>query len=147
MIHQDGSGETITAQHDLTAVEAVLWELADLNASKRKGYGTDADPFANYRHVAEESGVPHWLPAVQRVIEKRFRLSNWREASVNIDEELRDIALCAVIALVMYREGKQSCPTRPTGKGNDTEASHAGAHSSQDVGRVLRTEAGVIKVR
>lgn len=142
MIHQDGSGETITAQHDLTLVEAVLWELADLNASKRKGYGTDADPFANYRHVAEESGVPHWLPAVQRVIEKRFRLSNWREASVNIDEELRDIALCAVIALVMYRQGKQSCPTRPTGKGNDTEASHAGDDQRRGVAPGIRQSEG-----
>jgi hypothetical protein len=103
-------------------VPEVLAEIDRLHVRKSAGYGSQTDPFANYRETAAETGVPDWIPPFMRVIEKKQRLRNWREASVSIEEELKDIALCAVIALVMLRESRHATGTANHGDGQAVAA-------------------------
>ena len=117
VLHLDGSGETQTRRYGHPAVPEVLSELDRLHIRKSAGYGSGTDPFANYREVARESGVPDWMPAFMRVIEKKQRLTNWRETTVDVQEELMDIALCAVIALVMLRESSRATSQKDHGLG------------------------------
>ena len=117
MLHLDGSGETQTRRYGHPAVPEVLAEIDRLHVRKSAGYGSQTDPFANYRETAAETGVPDWIPPFMRVIEKKQRLRNWREASVMIEEELKDIALCAVIALVMLRESSRATGQKDHGLG------------------------------
>ena len=122
MLHQDGSGETQTRRYGHPAVPEVLAEIDRLHVRKSAGYGSQTDPFANYRETAAETGVPDWIPPFMRVIEKKQRLRNWREASVSIEEELKDIALCAVIALVMLRESRNATSQANHGSGQAVAA-------------------------
>lgn len=122
MLHQDGSGETQTRRYGHPAVPEVLAELDRLHIRKSAGYGSGADPFANYRDAARDCGMPEWMPALLRVVEKKQRLRNWRETTVVVEEELLDIALCAVIALVMLRESQHAARAANHGDGQAVAA-------------------------
>jgi hypothetical protein len=117
VLHLDGSGETQTRRYGHPGVPEVLAELDRLHVRKSAGYGSGSDPFANYRDAARDCGMPEWMPALLRVVEKKQRLRNWRETTVVIEEELKDIALCAVIALVMLRESQHATGTANHGAG------------------------------
>jgi hypothetical protein len=86
-------------------VHGVLDEAKALHDLKRDGYGTDADPLANYHSVAE-FGIAPSAYVIQRIGEKLNRLKAALRGSVTVDieEELADITLCGAIAIVLYRE-------------------------------------------
>lgn len=75
--------------------EFIAWAegLRDLHREKSGGYGTDADPFANFTHVAAVSGRERWEYAVDRSIEKLVRVKSLTTQGrfSDLAEEFRDI--------------------------------------------------------
>lgn len=90
---------------------ALLKELADLHDKKQEDYGRVHDPFANVR-ASEEWGVPAWVGAMVRATDKLRRLQRFAQrgflANEGVDDSLRDLAVYAVIALVLYEEQSRS---------------------------------------
>lgn len=84
----------------------ILGERWDLHIEKSGGYGTNADPMANFTAVAELSGLPRWLYPVLRTQEKLTRImSLYHQGRLDeIDEELSDSSSCLDCALAMKRE-------------------------------------------
>jgi len=88
----------------------LLKEIGELHDRKQADYGTDTDPFANIR-ASEEFGVPAWVGALIRLNDKVTRLKGFvlRGSLKNesAEDSMRDIAVYALIALVLYeQEGK-----------------------------------------
>ena len=92
----------------MTKFEQVLEEMRQLQASKRKDYGSDTDPLANIRAGAQFAGVPDWVGALMRANDKMFRLSAAAKgsglANEGVEDSLLDLAVYAVHALTLYRE-------------------------------------------
>lgn len=86
---------------------AILNELGELHDRKQADYGSPSDPFANVRS-SEEFGVPAWVGAVIRGNDKMSRIKSFvrRGELLNesLEDSLRDLAVYAVIALVLYEE-------------------------------------------
>ncbi len=86
---------------------AALEELKALHISKQADYGTDDDPFANYRS-AEEIGIPAWKAALSRAMEKTNRLKTFCNKGTlkneSVEDSMMDASNCFLIALVLYRE-------------------------------------------
>jgi len=89
---------------------ALLDEIEATHARKQRDYGTDADPFANIRG-SEEWGVEAWRGAMIRATDKIRRLQTYARtgtlANEGVEDSLIDLAVYALIALVLFREGKQ----------------------------------------
>ena len=87
----------------------VLEELASMHERKGNDYGTSQDPLANVR-ASEHWGVPDWVGSLIRGHDKVIRLQNAAKGSTlvneGIEDSLLDLASYAIIALVLYREGK-----------------------------------------
>jgi len=85
----------------------ILKEMGSLHDRKQTDYGTDADPFANYRS-SEEIGIPAWKNAFMRSMEKTNRIKsfirNGRLANEGVEDAFLDLATCAIIALLEFRE-------------------------------------------
>jgi hypothetical protein len=85
--------------HDL------LKEIGELHDKKQKDYGTDADPFANVRNTAAW-GIEPWVGALIRLNDKVVRLQKLSQsgelANEAAEDSMRDIAVYALIALVLY---------------------------------------------
>ena len=85
----------------------ILSELGELHDLKQKDYGSGNDPFANVRASAE-FGIPPWLGAVLRLNDKVVRIKsfvrNGRLENEKVEDSLRDIAVYATIALVLWEE-------------------------------------------
>lgn len=88
-----------------------LVEIAALHDAKQHDYGRDSDPFANIR-ASEEFGVPAWMGAVLRGNDKMSRLKTFAQKGVlkneSVEDSLMDLAVYALIALVLFRELKGS---------------------------------------
>jgi hypothetical protein len=86
---------------------AILRELGALHDRKQRDYGTDDDPFANVR-ASREFGVPPWVGALVRGNDKMTRLKSFIRrgslANEPVEDSLRDLAVYAVIALVLWEE-------------------------------------------
>jgi hypothetical protein len=84
-----------------------LATLGELHDKKQADYGKDDDPFANIRS-ASEFGVPSWTGALIRMNDKMNRLKAFsiRGSLENESaaDSLRDIAVYALIALVLLEE-------------------------------------------
>lgn len=85
-------------------------EIAALHDRKQADYGADDDPFANVR-ASKEWGVSAWVGALIRLNDKVKRLQSFvRKGSLaneSAEDSMRDIAVYALIALVLYeQEGK-----------------------------------------
>lgn len=82
----------------------ILAELGRLHDRKQADYGTDADPFANVR-ASTEWGIPAWVGAMIRLNDKVRRLQSLSRkgylANEPAEDSLRDIAVYAIIALVL----------------------------------------------
>jgi len=95
----------------------VLDELRTLHLRKTLDYGQDEDALSNIRSSAEVINVPSWAGCVLRISDKMHRLrAFFRRGRVEFDgieDTLLDIACYAVIALVLYREGKR-CRHQPS---------------------------------
>lgn len=90
---------------------AILEELGELHNKKQKDYGTDTDPFANVRG-SEEWGIEPWVGALLRATDKIRRLQKYAKvgelANEAVEDSFRDLAVYAVIALVLFEEAKLS---------------------------------------
>lgn len=85
----------------------ILRGLAELHDLKSQDYGSDADPFANVR-ASGEWGIPEWVGAMVRATDKVRRLQAFAQkgslANESAEDAFRDMAVYAVIALVLYEE-------------------------------------------
>ena len=90
---------------------AVLEEIKSLHLRKTLDYGQDDDALSNIRSSADVVNVPPWAGCILRISDKMHRLrSFFRRGKTEFDgveDTLLDIAAYAVIALVLYREGKR----------------------------------------
>ena len=92
---------------DKTPFEQVVDEIMALHSKKQADYGRTGDPFANVR-ASDDFGVAGWIGAVIRGNDKMRRLQaaargqNLKNES--IEDSLLDLAVYAIIALVLYRE-------------------------------------------
>lgn len=90
-----------------TAFLLLLDEIKALSARKQADYGKATDPFANVR-ASEDFGIAGWIGAVVRMNDKMRRLQaaargqNLKNES--IEDSLMDIAVYALISLVLYQE-------------------------------------------
>ena len=87
----------------------IIKELGDLHDKKQADYGRDGDSFANIR-ASEEWGIPAWVGAMVRATDKVRRLQRFAQRGSLMNEgaedSLRDIAVYAIIALVLLEEKK-----------------------------------------
>jgi hypothetical protein len=85
----------------------ILRELGELHDLKSRDYGTEEEPFANIQG-SREWGVLPWVGAMVRATDKLRRLQKFaREgklANEAVEDSFRDLAVYAVIALVLYEE-------------------------------------------
>ena len=84
----------------------LLEERLALHIEKSAGYGTEADPFANFTAVAQLYGQPRYLYPILRSIEKLTRcLSLHAQGRTGeLEEEFCDIASLCDCATAMLRE-------------------------------------------
>jgi hypothetical protein len=95
----------------------ILKELGDLHDRKQQDYGSGTDPFANVRS-SEDFGIPAWIGAMVRGNDKVSRIKsfirNGNLKNESVEDSLRDLAVYAIIALVLYEEAtehaKQTAP-------------------------------------
>lgn len=91
----------------------LLWQMGQLHSRKQEDYGLEggkydkADPFANVR-ASGEFGVTPWVGALIRLNDKVTRLKAFARkgklANESAEDSMLDIAVYALIALVLYRE-------------------------------------------
>lgn len=90
---------------------ALLKELGKLHDRKQQDYGSKDDPFANVRASALW-GTPAWVGALMRLNDKVVRLQRFARdgelANESAEDSMRDIAVYALIALVLYEEATQA---------------------------------------
>ena len=88
---------------------ALLDELRALHLKKSADYGRGEDPLANLR-ASEKFGIPAWVGAMVRGNDKMQRIQsfilNGKLENEGIEDSLLDLAAYALLALVLYREGK-----------------------------------------
>lgn len=87
----------------------ILGELGELHDRKQADYGSDTDPFSNVR-ASEEWGVDAWVGAMVRGTDKVRRLQslirNGKLENESAEDSLRDLAVYAVIALVLFEQSR-----------------------------------------
>lgn len=78
-----------------------------LHDKKAADYSSGTDPFANVRS-SEEFGVPAWVGAMVRGNDKVSRIKSFiRNGTLKneaLEDSLRDLAVYAIIALVLWEE-------------------------------------------
>ena len=93
---------------------AILKELGRTHDRKQADYGRPEDPFANVR-ASEEWGIPAWAGAMLRASDKIRRLQallrNGRLENESARDSFIDLAVYAVIGLVLYEEARHDQPT------------------------------------
>ncbi len=86
---------------------AILTELGLLHDKKQMDYGRASDPFANVR-ATEAFGIPAWVGAAMRANDKMIRIQKFAQdkvlANESLEDSLRDLAVYAVISLVLFEE-------------------------------------------
>lgn len=100
----------------VTKFDQVLADIRALHDKKQADYGKSHDPFANVR-ASEEFGIPGWVGAMIRANDKMRRLqaaaSGSKLVNEGIEDSLIDLAVYAIIGLVLFREG-ENLPSPPT---------------------------------
>jgi hypothetical protein len=91
----------------------LLWEAGELHSRKQEDYGLEGigsrkpDPFANVR-ASSEFGVKPWVGAFVRLNDKVTRLKAFARKGVlaneSAEDSMKDIAVYALIGLILYRE-------------------------------------------
>lgn len=85
----------------------ILRELGDLHDQKQKDYGREKDPFANVR-AGEDFGIRPWVTALSRANDKMRRIQKYARsgglANEGVEDSLRDLAVYAIIGLVLWEE-------------------------------------------
>lgn len=94
----------------------VLREIASMSAAKGKDYASDEDCYSNMR-AAGEWGLPDYQLCCMRIDEKVRRIKNYCQRGYLINESLedslKDIALLACIATILFREAGNGQPQHP----------------------------------
>lgn len=94
---------------------AFLKQIGELHDKKQADYGADGDPLANVR-ASQEWGVPPWVGALVRLNDKVHRLKRFAQrgalANESAEDSMMDIAVYALIALVLYRETREDAALR-----------------------------------
>lgn len=89
-------------------VAVILAEMQALHDEKSAGYGSDQDPLHNFNGVAKVAGEKNFYYPMLRITEKMVRAINLYEAdrlsATDLGEELKDVALLAVLAEAMRRQ-------------------------------------------
>ena len=89
----------------------MLKEMGELHDRKQADYGSDEDPFANIR-ASEEWGVEAWAGAMLRASDKVRRLQRFAAkgelANESALDSMKDIAVYAIIAAILYIEQSQN---------------------------------------
>ena len=87
---------------------ALLEEVGRLHDKKQADYGREDDPFANVR-ASSDWGVPAWVGALIRGTDKIKRLQKAARsgslANESVEDSMMDLAVYALISLILYREG------------------------------------------
>jgi hypothetical protein len=89
-------------------------QLKDLHASKSRDYGcpSGTDPLANIRNGATFVGIPAWKGAMVRLSDKVTRLATFNATGKlhheGVEDNLFDLASYALLALLLYRESRDS---------------------------------------
>lgn len=103
----DGNSDVLARHPNSARFHELLGELGALHDKKQADYGRGDDPFANVR-ASEEWGIPGWVGAMVRLNDKVRRLQSLASkgalANEAADDSLRDIAVYAMIALVLYEQ-------------------------------------------
>ena len=90
---------------------AILQQMGELHDKKQADYGVEGDPFANVR-ASKEWGVEPWLGALIRLNDKVTRLKTFvrtrKLANEGVEDSLLDIAVYAIISLILLRERAES---------------------------------------
>ena len=97
-------------RHHLSArFHHILLGLGDLHDLKQQDYGAADDPFSNVRS-SRDFGILPWVGAMVRGNDKMKRLQKFaREGSLaneSVVDSFRDLAVYAIIGLVLYEEGE-----------------------------------------
>jgi hypothetical protein len=102
-----GGDRALTRHPSSERFHEILQELGRLHDEKSIGYGTSEDPLANCR-ASERWGVPGWVGTMVRASDKVQRLQSFvQKGSLpfeSIEDSLRDLAVYAVIALVLFEQ-------------------------------------------
>lgn len=89
----------------------LLQTIGRLHDRKQMDYGSKTDPFANVR-ASIEWGMRPWVGCLLRLGDKYRRLQRYAErgtlANEGAEDSMLDIAVYALIALVLYKEEKPS---------------------------------------
>jgi len=92
---------------DSAAFLNLLTEMLELHDRKQKDYGTSESPFANVR-ASEDLGVEPWIGGLIRMNDKMRRLhkaaNGGQMANESVEDSLLDLAVYAVITLILYKE-------------------------------------------
>lgn len=106
----DKTGPAPSARRGDPRFHTLLAEIAALHDKKQADYGSDQDPFANVR-ASERWGVSPWVGALIRLNDKVHRLQQFAQrgklANESAEDSLLDIAVYALIALILYREASE----------------------------------------
>ena len=85
----------------------ILNELGALHTKKGHDYGREQDCYANVR-ASQEWGVKPWVGALIRATDKLRRLQTYAQkgtlANEGVEDSLRDLAVYAIISLVLWEE-------------------------------------------
>lgn len=118
---------------------ALLEELGYLHDRKQEDYGADEDPFANIR-ASEEWGQEPWVGALMRANDKMHRLQRFAAkgelSNESAEDSMRDIAVYAMIALILYTEASESEKQEGTSTSTTVGAKDADASPSGGICRV-----------
>lgn len=86
----------------------IIDELKDLHSRKNQDYANE-DPLSNLK-MCERGGLPGWKGVIVRLTDKISRLLSFmsRESYAvkdeSVEDTLRDTAVYAILALILYRE-------------------------------------------
>lgn len=96
-------------------LHALLEEAGELHDRKQADYGRPGDPFANVR-ASEAFGIPGWIGCMVRANDKIVRIQTAARqylksgevelANESLADSLRDLAVYALIALVLLEESQ-----------------------------------------
>lgn len=117
---------------------ALLEELGYLHDRKQEDYGADEDPFANIR-ASEEWGQEPWVGALMRANDKMHRLQRFAAkgelSNESAEDSMRDIAVYAMIALILYTEASENEKQEGTSTSTTDGAKDADASPSETICR------------
>lgn len=85
-------------------------ELKEIHSRKNHDYAGVEDPLKNFR-ISENMGIPAWKACLVRISDKFSRLCSFAKQDElkvkdeNIEDTLKDMAIYAIIDIILYREG------------------------------------------